>query len=256
MYLHRLKSIFLKDSPFTIQEGAQALSLSSSQQTAKILSRLAQQGHLKRIKRGVYLPVSHKALTPEEAYADPWSILPVVFPQGYIGGWSAANFWQLTEQVFNITCVLTTTHVPHRSKNLGRFQYTFFKIKQDAYFGIDHTWREQVSVPISDIHKTIIDILQNPQCGAGIQHTVDCFKEYMSEHFKEQTFIGYAAQIKNGSFFKRLGYLSEKILGKFHPLCKLSRENLTKGYIALDSHMACPTLITRWNLYINEDLDL
>ena len=92
MYLHRLKSIFLKDSPFTIQEGAQALSLSSSQQTAKILSRLAQQGHLKRIKRGVYLPVSHKALTPEEAYADPWSILPVVFPQGYIGGWSAANF--------------------------------------------------------------------------------------------------------------------------------------------------------------------
>ena len=68
-------------------------------------------GHLKRIKRGIYLPVSHKALTPEEAYADPWSILPAVFPQSYIGGWSAANFWQLTEQIFNTTCVLTPTPV-------------------------------------------------------------------------------------------------------------------------------------------------
>jgi predicted transcriptional regulator of viral defense system len=256
MYIQRLKDIFLKDKVFTVQDCITPLGLSSSRKTAQVLSRLAKQGHLKRIKRGVYLPVSNKALTPDESYADPWTVLPVVFPKSYIGGWSAANFWQLTEQIFNTTCIITTTRVPYRSRNLGRFKYSIFKIKEYDYFGVDHVLKDHVKIPISDVHKTIIDIIQNPECGGGVQHAIDCFKEYLSIHYDELIFINYASQIKNGSFFKKLGYISEKLLGDSHPLCKLAKERITKGYSYFGSRKAPHTLITRWNLYINESLDL
>src|SRR5260370_30862486 len=76
---------------------------------AKLLSRWKQQGWLRRIGHGLYVPVPLDLASSEQVIADPWVLVPTLFNECYIGGWTAAHHWELTEQLFNETVVLTTT---------------------------------------------------------------------------------------------------------------------------------------------------
>ncbi len=38
---------------------------------------------------------------------DSWILVPELYEPGYAGGWSALDYWDLTEQVFRSLCVLT-----------------------------------------------------------------------------------------------------------------------------------------------------
>lgn len=248
-----LQPLFIQNKPFTVDEAALLLNLPKNKISIR-LARYEKQGHLKRIKRGLYMPVYERFLSPDESLSDPWKIVPSLFPNGYIGGYSAANFWQLTEQIFETTVVLTPNPVAHNKYNRLGFNYNIFTAHGD--FGIDVTWRDNTSVSISDPHRTILDMIDNPMCGGGIQHTLDCIKTYINEQMDETLLIEYTQKYRRGSFFKRLGFIVEKKLGATHALCLLAKKNLTKGYAKIDPTLPCTTLITRWNLFMSNELTL
>lgn len=251
--IDKLQPILFKNKAFTVEEVAQVLSI-SNKEASILLSRYARQGSVKRIKPGIYMPISERFLSPEESISNPWLAVPSLFPNAYVGGWSASSHWGLTDQLFETTCVLTSQKIRHSHQTFGRFTYRLFKIKPFQNFGMDIIWQEQTQVSLSDPHKTIIDMILNPQCGAGIQHTIDCFKTYISNFHEEKTLLSYAEKIENGTFFKRLGFLSEKLLSPSNPLCLLSQDRITKGYIPIDPHLNCSRLITKWNIFIPKDM--
>ncbi len=253
MSTKHLQSFFIENKPFTVENVAERLSVSVREATI-LLYRSQKQGHVLKLRRGIYLPVPHKGLSPKETFADPWVVVPLIFPHSYVGGWTASNHWQLTDQLFRTTCILTEKPVHRKTIEIGRFEYTLFQDSFSAPIGIETAWRSQVQVPISDVHKTVIDMLENPRCGAGIQHTIDCLKVYFQEFYDEKIFISYIETMKPGVFFKRLGYLVEMLWGPEHTLCRLSKENMTKGKNPIDSSLPCHKLINRWNLYINEGI--
>lgn len=255
MLIAKLQSLLLKNRAFTVTEVAQTLDV-TNHNASILLSRYARQGKIKRIKQGTYIPVSERFLSPDESFSNPWIIVPTVFPEAYIGGWSAASHWGFTDQLFETTCILTPRKIRHSSRVFSHFLYKLFKINENQNFGTELIWQDQTKVSISDPHKTIIDMLENPKCGAGIQNTIDCFKVYISEHFKEATFLIYAQKMKNGIFFKRLGFLSEQLLGPNNPICLLAHEKMSKGPVPIDSNMKCPKLITKWNLFIPKDFKI
>jgi predicted transcriptional regulator of viral defense system len=255
MSLDALKPFFIADKPFTLEEVAKKLSI-PLKKASKLLHNYKKQGHIFNIQRGIYLPVTHKGLSPEETFGDPWVIVPLSFSGSFIGGWTASNYWQLTDQLFSTTCIMVEKNVLKRTKKIGRFEYALFKDSFSDPIGRDVVWRNQVPVPISDVHKTVIDMLENPKCGAGIQHTIDCLKVYFKEFYDEKIFVSYLSKIKTGVFFKRLGYIVEVLMGSDHILCHISKEYLTKGPSAIDSAIPCHKLITRWNLYVNEEIAL
>jgi hypothetical protein len=37
----------------------------------------------------------------EQVIEDPWVLVPTLFGDSYIGGWTAAHHWELSEQLFN-----------------------------------------------------------------------------------------------------------------------------------------------------------
>ena len=122
-------------------------------------------------------------------------------------------------------------------------------------FGTKTVWRNDRKIQISDPHKTIIDMLHNPQVGGGIHHVIDCIKEYLkSNHYDADLLISYAKQMKNGTVFKRLGYIAECLLGNSHKLTKLSHLHITKGYSYLDPEIKKANLVTRWHLFVPEGL--
>ena len=75
---------------------AKALSM-EDKQAAKLLSRWSAQGWMRRIGRGLYVSVPLDLAGNEQVVADPWVLVPALFGPCYIGGWTAAHHWDLTE---------------------------------------------------------------------------------------------------------------------------------------------------------------
>ena len=255
MQLKKLQALLLQYKPFTVHDVASILSV-SHYKASIILSRYARQGNVKRIKPGVYLPVVERYLNPEESFSNPWVIVPAIFPDAYIGGWSAASHWGFTEQLFETTCILTTKKIKHSDLKFSRFLYKLFKIKDYQSFGIVTVWQEQSQVSISDPHKTIVDMIANPKCGGGIQQTIDCVKVYLKEFRNDDMLYKYASHMQNGTFFKRLGFLFERLVSPDHPLCALALNKMSKGYIPIDTELKCHKLITKWRLFVPGGFDV
>src|SRR5690554_752718 len=56
-------------------------------------------GWLTRIKNGLFVTVPLGAVNPAERKENPWIVASFVFDPCYIGGWSACEYWGLTDQI-------------------------------------------------------------------------------------------------------------------------------------------------------------
>jgi predicted transcriptional regulator of viral defense system len=235
---------------FKVSDVAAALGI-SNQESAKKLARWTNQGWLARIKRGLYAAVPIDATTTERALEDSWVLVPELFSPCYIGGWSAAEYWDFTEQIFRDICVITERHIPQKKLELHNISFMITRIKNALGFGTKQIWRLDKKVLISDPHRTIIDMLYDPELGGGIQHVTECFAEYIkSSHFNVDILSSYTEKLNNGAVYKRLGFLCERTLGQDHQLTKLCKMHLTKGNSYLDPKQKDGALITRWKLFV------
>jgi predicted transcriptional regulator of viral defense system len=81
----------------TVKEAAKLLDL-DRKETAKMLAALANQGWVRRLRRGLYLLIPLEATSPEDWHADPWVVADHLFNPAYIAGWSACEHWGFTER--------------------------------------------------------------------------------------------------------------------------------------------------------------
>ncbi|MFA5829456.1 MAG: type IV toxin-antitoxin system AbiEi family antitoxin domain-containing protein [Candidatus Gracilibacteria bacterium] len=234
---------------FRVADAAAILEVSNIE-AAKRLARWATQGWLTRIQRGLYALVPIEAST-DRALEDAWILVPELFAPCYIGGWSAAEYWDFTEQLFRDVCVITERAIPKKTQQFHGVPFALTRINNALSFGTKIIWLKEKKILISDPHKTIIDMLYDPQLGGGIQHIMDCFKEYLkSSHFNPEQLGNYAEKLNNGAVFKRLGFLSEHELGKEHSITKLCKSRLTTGNAYLDPKLKGGALITNWRLFV------
>jgi predicted transcriptional regulator of viral defense system len=219
-------------------------------EAAKRLSRWTEQGWLRRVGRGAYVPVSLDALGAERVLDDPWVLVPALYAPCYIGGRTAAEHWDLTEQIFKDIVVVTAQLIRDRHQLRHGTSFTLKHLRQDKIFGTKPVWRHQTKVPVSDIHRTIVDMLDEPSLGGGIQHVSECLGTYLARSDRDDhRLIEYADQLGNGAVFKRLGFLAERHPegGKIAALCL---PKLTTGNAKLDPALDCPRLIAKWRLRI------
>jgi predicted transcriptional regulator of viral defense system len=228
-----------------------ALSISRTQ-ASKLLSRWASQGWLRRVGKGTYFPVNITLLDAEQVVEDPWVLVPPLFDPSYIGGRTAAEFWDLTEQIFRDTVVFTTQPVRKHEVEQQNMIYVLKHTSEHMIFGTKTVWRGQTKIAVSDIHRTIIDMMDDPALGGGIQHVADCLEHYLrNSECDPAKLIEYAERLENGAVFKRLGFLAER-LPRGQELAGLCSGHLTKGNAKLDPAYECPRLATRWRLRLPE----
>ena len=222
----------------------------SRTRAAKLLSRWAGQGWLRRVGPGTYVPVQLALRDYERVIEDPWILVPALFDPAYVGGRSAAEHWDLTEQIFRDILVFTARPVRYKTVESQGAVFTLKHVKEELMFGTKSVWRGQTRIAVSDIHRTIIDMLDDPATGGGIQHVADCFAQYIQcKDFDPRLLIDYANRLGNGAVFKRLGFLAERI-PHGSALIDAAKLRLTKGYAKLDPALDCAKLVTRWRLWV------
>lgn len=234
----------------SVNEAAVLLGL-SREHAAKILARCASKGWVSRIKRGVYIPVPLESTTGDIPLEHPWVVAEKLFHPCYIGGWSAAEHWGLTEQIFRTLLVLTTERPRNRKPVISGTDFLLHTISKKALFGLKTIWQEKTKVSVSDPTRTILDFLIDPKLGGGIRMIADMLKEYLKSEYKNlPLLIDYANRLDNSAAFKRLGFLLEQYTPKELDIIDACKKQVTISKAKLDPQLGADKLITRWRLWV------
>jgi predicted transcriptional regulator of viral defense system len=245
--LHRQES-----AAFDVDTAARALELDRDT-TARLLGYLARRGWLSRVRRGLYVAVPLDARRSGEWIEDSWIVADQVFSPCYIGGWSACEHWDLTEQVFRTLLVVTARQVHDRDVTLQGIPIRLTVRPREKHFGTVPVWRAQKRVAVSDPTRTVVDVLDDPRLGGGIRTVADIIHAYMaSGHRNDRLIVQYGDQLGNRSVFKRLGYLLEQAGTDARDLLTACLERRSTGLTSLDPSVRAPgRIMRRWGLRIN-----
>lgn len=218
---------------------------------AKLLARWASKGWLSRVRRGLYVAIPLESRTADIALEDPWLIADRLYAPCYIGGWSAAEYWDLTEQIFRTIVVMTTQKPRDRSPVIKGTSFMLRTVQEKAMFGLKPVWHGQVKVSVSDSSRTILDILNDPSLGGGVRSAVDFLANYLKSDNRDlDLLIDYADRLGNGAVFKRMGFLLERLVPEEQEVIEACRARMTQGNASLDPALDCDKLVTRWRLWV------
>src|SRR6267378_799930 len=162
----------------SVDTAAHTLRLDRSR-AAKLLSRWRSQGWLRRVGHGLYVPAPLDLAGSVQVVEDPWVLVPTLFGPCYIGGWTAAHHWELTEQLFNETIVFTTRRVVKKRVTAQGTGFILHNVPEKRLFGLKTLWRGSAKVAVSDPARTLVDLLALPETGGGIDHVAECLGNYL-----------------------------------------------------------------------------
>lgn len=235
-----------------VEDAAKVLG-TSRQMAAKSLARWVDRRWMKRLRRGLYAPIPLSLTAEENVLEDPWILVPELFAPGYIGGATAAHHWDLTEQIFRTVFVYTTRYVRAKEETIQSVPFHLRHIGLDRMFGTSTLWRGRTKILLSDVHRTVVDLIDDPSAGGGIRHVEGCLRSYLQAKEADLLrLLDYAQRLNNGAVFKRLGFLGERLHAPADFL-EACAQRLTKGNAKLDPTLPTPRLVKRWRLAVPDN---
>lgn len=234
----------------SVAQAAAILGISNTQ-AAKLLGRFVTGGWLARVQRGLYIPVPLESSSTDIGLDDPWVIAARLYSPCYIGGWSAAAHWDLTEQIFAATLVMSTKQPRTHEQSIKGTPFVLRTVPKRFLFGLKLVWRDSNKTQVSDPTRTILDLLHDPAMGGGIRPSVDVLQTYLgSPHRNIELLLDYAAKLGNGAVYKRLGFLLDRLAPEEVAAIAQCSALKSKGIAKLDPALQGDTLVTRWRLRI------
>jgi predicted transcriptional regulator of viral defense system len=243
-----------KGGVISLSRAAEALHVSQAQ-AARQIRPLVRRGWVQRLRRGLYL-IRPLDAAPDQAAIpeDPWVLAREIFSPCYIGGWSAAEHWELTEQLFRSTLVVTGALARKTEVRIGGHLFRVFRIpKARLTAGVAKVWRGRERVDVSGLERTLIDALRNPELVGGGRHLVQILRAY-GEHSRHdfKRLLDLASTVASGAAWKRLGFLAEHVWPQERAVAQAAVHHVTSGYVRFDPGIRDRgKLVKRWGLWAN-----
>jgi predicted transcriptional regulator of viral defense system len=222
--------------------------------TSRLLYRLAKKGWIKKLTNGLYRVVPLEASDPSLTDESPWLISNELFTPCYIGCWTAANHWGLTEQLFLDTWIVTSQKVFVKKRVIADHNFILRQVPKSHFFGLTYEWIEKNKIAISDPHKTVLDFLCFPEAFSS-KSMLDIVASYLGSREKDISILtGYTKDTKNKAVLKRLGFFLEYLGADARDLIDYCLNNKSKGISPLSTKTPCNKIISRWSLIIPSQL--
>lgn len=128
----------------------------SQQQTKKVIGKLAENGWLIRIKRGLYVisDLSNRGFLS----LSPYVVANLLVKDSYVSFESALNYHGVFDQLTNKVISISLTR--YNSVQLNVTEYSFVKIQEKWFFGWEEVDVDNQSIRIATAEKALIDMIQ------------------------------------------------------------------------------------------------
>src|SRR5579863_7613216 len=238
-------------STFSLAD-AQEITGLSPPLASSLLHKAVRRGLVSRLKPGVFVIIPPELGSATEYAGDPYLTARRLVGEApcFVSHASAMEIHRMVTQPQLVVFASSPKRV--RSRTVHGTEFHFVYIQPEHYFGTMKHWvTKQESVEISDLERTIIDGLRQPEYCGGV---TDVAKGLWMRHQDMQAtkLVDYALRLGNGAVIRRLGYLLE--LYGIAPEDELSRlrKALTATYVPLDPMLPKEgPHLRRWRLQIN-----
>jgi predicted transcriptional regulator of viral defense system len=236
---------------FTLAD-AQEITGLSSHLASSLLHKAVRRGLVCRLKPGVFVIVPPELGSTSEYVGDPYLTAKRLTGGApcFISHASAMEMHRMVTQPQ--LAVFASCSKRLRSRTVHGMEFRFVYLKPEHYFGTMKHWvTKQESVEISDLERTVIDGLRQPEyCGGVTEVAKGLWMRHRDMQVKK--LVDYALRIRTGAVLRRLGYLLE--LYAIAPESELARlrEALTETYAPLDPMLPGEGMhLRRWRLQLN-----
>lgn len=238
-------------STFTLADAEKITGLRSNL-ASSLLHKAVGRGLVSRLKPGLFIIVPPELGSSAEYAGDPY--LTAVRLAGeapcFISHASAMEIHRMVTQPQLVVFASSLKRI--RSRKLHGTEFRFVLVRPEQYFGVVKHWlTKQETIDISDLERTVIDGLRQPEYCGGVTEVA---KGLWMRHQDMRTakLVDYALRLRVGAVSRRLGYLLE--LYAIAPESELARlrASLTATYAPLDPMLPeeGPHL-KRWRLQLN-----
>ncbi len=199
---------------FTLKQFSKiAVSLGySNLSIGQLLFEMKQSGIVKSIKPGLFQLNDSYLSSPVTGY----EIAIAVVQEGYLSHLSAVTLHQLTDQLPNIIYVsVELGHGRYSNKKsefnfeAKNYRYQIIEVSKNRIFGVEKKWFGDAQISLTNLERTLIDCLNNPEYSGGFYEVISYFDQSKSI-VDLHKLIDYAVQTSR-SCLQRLGWCFEKI---------------------------------------------
>jgi predicted transcriptional regulator of viral defense system len=216
--------------------------------------KLVDRGVAARLKSGLYVLVPFE-LGRERQYAGNPLVVAREIMHGedyYLSHATAMEIHGMTTQPQLV--VMVSTPKARRSLTALGVEYRFVRCRRKHLFGLAEHWAtKQEKVRVSDLERTIIDGLKQPEhCGGLTEVAKGLWMR--REDVNVGRLVQYAKRIGVGAVMRRLGFLLETYEMAGAPDLDRLRTGLTATYVRLDPVLPAEgKRLRRWRLQLNVD---
>jgi predicted transcriptional regulator of viral defense system len=202
------------------------------------------------IKRGVYIFVPLESV-PTGRRVNEFLIPSIFFPKDnyYVGYSTMFNYYNFTDQQFQIVYVLNTTLC--RKRTIAGLSFRFMKIPSERVYGAEKINIKNKEVIVSSKERTLIDLIYFNKPVGGIEAASEIFERFVQEKKCDiKKLIEYAVRFPNIKTRKRIGFVLEKA-GISDALLKPLEKSVKNTSLISFSNSRKGTVNKKWRIIIN-----
>lgn len=254
----KLNDFFLRHPVFTTKEVGDFLRQrgSESHWTQKaLLAHHEQQGHIVRLRRGLYAAVP-PGVDPADVSVDPYLVASKLTDDAALGYHTALEFQGKAYSAFSRVFYLTK----HRTRPCIVASHTFrgvlvpkaLRTKGKGHVCIKEYDRSGVSVPVTTLERTLVDVLDRPELSGGWEEIWRSLESV--EFFNLDAVVEYALLLENATTIAKVGYFldqhRERLMVEDAHLDPLKRQRPKQPHYMDRNEPGEAQLIDEWNLIV------
>ncbi len=214
--------------------------------------KLVNRGVAARLRSGLFTLVPFELGREREYLGNPYVVARELMggKAYYVSHASAMEIHRMVTQPQLL--VYVTSPMPMRGRVVLGTEFRFARCKPSHFFGTSEHWVEkQEKVVVSDLERTILDGLKQPEYSGGFIEVAKGFWMRRAD-VNVPKLVEYALRLNIGAVIRRLGYLLEAYGVEAREEIECLRGHLTATYLLLDPLLPPEgKFLARWRLRLN-----
>ena len=253
---HLVTSLYDRDRPiFRLADVREVTGLSEAS-ARSFVRKLVKRGVATRIKPGLFVLVPFELGSEQQYLGNPLVVAREIMRGTlyYLSHATAMDIHGMVTQP-QLTITVTTPKIRRALTTLG-VQFRFVHCQRQHLFGMTEHWAtKQEKVCVSDLERTIVDGLKQPEYCGGVTEVAKGLW-MRRDDMDVAKLVRYARRTGVGAVIRRLGFLLETYeIGNAKATEALKKE-LTSTYVRLDPILPAEgKRLRRWRLQLNIDAE-